>query len=139
MSSKDKLLDNAQRRGVREALQALIVGTEELTDWKREVGKNANRVSYKHPLSKRMMVRYDLDMVSDLRLLDANVNMRNNHFGSVFGADGDEVYRRLEEYFPSDASKGYGTHGEYYVPVRDTTDAEKFLEFLKSFLDQRDE
>ena len=135
MSSKDKLLDNAQRRGVREALQALIVGTEELTDWKREVGRNANRVSYKHPLSKRMMVRYDLDMVSDLRLLDANVNMRNNQFGSVFGLSRDEVFDRLKGHFP-DAVRGIKTRGEDYVAIRHNLDAERFLEFLRSFLDR---
>lgn len=135
MSDTDKLLYNADKRGVLEPLKVLMRGTEELSDWEREVGKNANRVSYKHPVSKRMMVRYDLDMVSDLRLLDANVNMRNNQFGSVFGLSRDEVFDRLKAQFP-DAVRGIKTRGEDYVAIRHNVDAEQFLAFLKSFLDQ---
>lgn len=83
MSGMDKRLDEkmeheAQRRGVLEALRTLIVGTEELTDWTPEVGKCADRISYKHPVSNRVMIRHGWRVSHELRLLDANVNARNN-------------------------------------------------------------
>lgn len=128
----EKMECNAQRRGVLEPLRTLMKGTEELTDWKPRVGKNAKSISYDHPASKRMMVRYDLGMVSDLQLLQANVNMTNNQFGSVFGLSRDEVFDRLKGHLP-DAVRGIKTGGEDYVAIRHNVDAEQLLEFLRSF------
>jgi len=130
----EKMEHKAQRLGVLEGLRTLVNGTEELTDWKREVGKNADRISYKHPVSNRVMVRYH-GLSSSHRVLDADVNHVNNQFGSVFGVGKDEVYLRLKHYLPH-ACKGYGTRGCDYVAIRNETDAEQFLAFLKSFLDQ---
>ena len=59
MSDKEALLRNARKKGVFQALKILIEGTEELLqDWKPEVGKNADRISYKLPKSNHVMVRY---------------------------------------------------------------------------------
>jgi len=133
MSSKDKLLAWARMRGVYESLNTLIEGTEKLTDWEWDVGKNEDFIGYSDPRSRRRMVRYGW-MVSPDRPLDVDVNKRNNQFGSVFGVDQDEVYRRLERYLP-DAVKG----GEDdWAAIRDEADAEKFIEFLRSFLDGGD-
>jgi hypothetical protein len=133
MSGKDELLRNAERRGVLRPLKILIRGTEELTDWKPDVGKNADRISYKHRPSNRVMVRYG-GLSSSWRVLDADVSQRNNQFGSVFGIDQDAVYDRLKQYLDH-ACKGYGTRGADYVTIRDQTDAEHFLDFLRSFLE----
>lgn len=127
MSGKDELLRNAQRRGVRRPLEILIKGTEELTDWEFAVGKRADCVSYTHPASGRVMIRYGWRVSPD-RLLDVDVNKRNNQFGSVFGIEEDEVYTRLVEYLPHAVQGGE----DDYVAIRSTTDAEKLIEFLRS-------
>ena len=134
MADKEALLRNARKKGFFEALKVLIEGTEELTRWKPDVGKNADRISYKHPKSKRVMVRYG-GLSSSWRALDADVSQRNNQFGGTFGVTEDEVYARLTQYLPH-ACQGYETRGADYVEIRDETDAQHFLDFLRSFLQQ---
>ena len=135
MSDKEAVLRNAGKRGVRKQLAVLIEGTEQLTDWTWRVGKKADYITYREPRSKRRMVKYGRGGAD--RPLDADVSHINNQFGSVFGVDQDEVYRRLKHYLPH-ACIGYETRGCDYVAITDAEDAEKFLEFLKSFL-QKDE
>ena len=134
MPDKEALLSNARKKGVFQALKVLIEGTEELTDWKPEVGKNADRISYKHPTTNRVMVRYG-GLSSSWRALDADVSQRNNQFGGTFGVTEDEVYARLTQYLPR-ACQGYETRGADYVEIRDDTDAQHFLDFLRSFVEQ---
>jgi hypothetical protein len=140
MSSKDKglyekLEREAHRRGVLEALRTLMAGTKDLTDWQPQVGRKANFIRYDDPGSKRWLVRYGWRVSPDLQTLDANVNMRNNQFGSGFGLSRDEVFDRLKGHLP-DAVRGIKTRGEDYVAIRHNVDAEQFLAFLKSFLDR---
>jgi hypothetical protein len=133
MSDKEALLAEARERGVREQLTVLIERTERLTDWTWRVGKNADYITYREPQSKRRMVKYGRGGAD--RPLDADVSHINNQFGSVFGVDQDEVYRRLKYYLPH-ACMGYETRGCDYVAIRDVEDAHKFLQFLKFFLDK---
>jgi hypothetical protein len=134
----DKMEHEAQRRGVLEALRILIRGTKELTDWKPEVGKRADRISYKHPVSNRVMIGYGWSDSHELQKLIAIVNMRNNQFGSVFEVGKDDVYERLRSYLPQ-AVKGILTRGEDFVPIEDKSDAEQFLAFLRSFVGKGEE
>jgi len=135
MSDKEALLRNARERGVRKQLTVLIEGTEQLTDWTWGVGKKADYITYSEPRSKRRMVKYGRGGAD--QPLDADVSHIKNQFGSVFGVDQDEVYRRLKHYLPH-ACMGYATRGCDYVAIRDAEDAEKFLEFLKSFLQKEE-
>jgi hypothetical protein len=133
MPDKEALLRNARVRGVEEQLAVLIQGTEQLTDWTCRVGKNADYITYSEPRSGRRMVKYGKGSAD--RRLDADVSHINNQFGSVFSVERDEVYRRLCHYLP-DACEGYGTRGCDYVAIKGVKDAGKFLEFLRSFLEQ---
>ncbi|HUW96797.1 MAG TPA: hypothetical protein VMW58_13520 [Anaerolineae bacterium] len=108
MSDKEALLRNARERGVRKQLTVLIEGTEQLTDWTWGVGKKADYITYSEPRSKRRMVKYGRGGAD--QPLDADVSHIKNQFGSVFGVDQDEVYRRLKHYLPH-ACMGYATRG----------------------------
>jgi len=135
---KEALLSNARKKGVFQALKVLIEGTEELTDWKPEVGKNADRISYKHPKSKRVLVRYG-GLSSSWCGLEVDVNQGENQFGGTFGVTEDEVIARLKKYLPHarDAYEtGYENRKADWVPIRNEADAERFLDFLRSFLEQ---
>jgi len=139
MSDKEALLRNARNKGVFQALKVLIEGTEELLkDWKPEVGKNADRISYKHPKSRRVMVRYG-GLSSSWCGLEVDVNQGENQFGDTFGVTEDEVIVRLKKYLPH-ARDAYETEYENrkadWVPIRNEADAERFLDFLRSFLEQ---
>jgi len=133
MPDKEALLRNARKRGVWKQLTILIEGTEELTDWTWRVGKNADHITYSEPGSKRRMVTYGER--GEGRPLDSDVSHLNSQFGSTFGLTVDEVFARLKEYLPH-ACEGYGTRGADYVAIRDETDAQHFLDFLRSFLQQ---
>ena len=135
MSDEEALLHNAREWGVWKQLTLLMEGTEELTDWTGRIGKNADYITYSERRSKRRMVKYGRGGAD--RPLDADVSHINNQFGSIFGVDQDEVYRRLKHYLPH-ACMGYETRGCDYVAIRDVEDAEKFLEFLKSFLQKEE-
>jgi hypothetical protein len=138
MSDKEALLRNAREKGFFQALKILIEGTEELTNWKPEVGKNADRISYKHPKSKRVMVRYG-GLSSSWSGLEVDVNQGDNQFGGTFGVTEDEVIARLKKYLPHarDAYEtGYENRKADWVPIRSEADAEQFLAFLRSFLEQ---
>jgi hypothetical protein len=136
MSDKQALLRKAREKGCFGALKILIEGTEELTDWKPEVGKNADRISYKHPKSNRVLVRYG-GLSSSWTGLEADINQGENQFGGFFGVTEDEVIARLKRYLPH-ARDAYETRYENrkadWVPIRDEGEAKKFVEFLKSFL-----
>jgi hypothetical protein len=133
MSNKDALLRNAQKRGVRKHLEVLIEGTERLTDWTWRVGRNADYITYSERQSGRRMVTYG-DR-GEGRPLDADVSHLNNQFGRTFGLTVDEVFAHLKEYLPH-ACEGYGTRGADYVAIKDEADAEHFLDFLRSLVDQ---
>jgi hypothetical protein len=133
MSDKEALLRNFRKKGVRKQLTILIEGTEELTDWTWSVGKNADYITYNDRRSKRRMVTYGER--GEGRPLDADISHLNNQFGGTFGLTVDEVFARLKEYLPH-ACKGYGTRGSDYVAIRDEADAERFLDFLRSFLER---
>jgi hypothetical protein len=135
MSDKEALLRKAREKGCFVALKILIEGTEELTDWKPEVGKKADRISYKHPKSKRVLVRYG-GLSSSWTGLEADINQGENQFGGFFGVTEDEVIARLKKYLPHarDAYEtGYENRKADWVPIRDEDEAEKFVEFLRSF------
>jgi hypothetical protein len=138
MSDKEALLRKAREKGFFQALKILIEGTEELTDWKPEVGKNADRISYKHPKSKRALVRYG-GLSSSWTGLEADINQGENEFGHFFGVTEEEVIARLKEYLPHarDAYEtGYDNRKADWVPIRNEVDAKQFVAFLKSFLVQ---
>jgi hypothetical protein len=100
------------------------------------VGKNADRISYKHPKTKRVMVRYG-GLSSSWHGLEADISQGENQFGGTFEVTEDEVIARLKTYLPHacDACEtGYENRKADYVAIRDEEDAEKFLDFLKSFL-----
>jgi hypothetical protein len=134
MSKKEALLRKAQERGCFHALRVLIEGTEELTDWKPQVGKNG--ISYKHRGSNRMMVRYG-GLDSGWHGLEADVNQGDHQFGGVFGVTEDEVIARLREYLPNARDGyeiGYENRKADWVPITSDADARQFLAFLRSFL-----
>jgi hypothetical protein len=139
MSDKESLLRKARERGCFQALKLLIEGTEELTDWKPEVGKNADRISYKAPKTKRVMVRYG-GLDSAWHGLEADVYQGDNQFGAFFGVTEGEVIARLRQYLPH-ARDGYETGYEDrradWVPIANEADARQFLSFLRSFHDSR--
>ena len=138
MADKEALLRKAAERGVREQLAVLIEGTEQLmTGWTWRVGKNADYITYSEGCSKRRMVTYGER--GEGRPLDADINQSNNQFGTSFRVTEDEVIARLKKYLPHacDAYEtGYENRKADYVAIRDEADAERFLDFLRSFLEQ---
>jgi len=137
MPDKEALLRNARKRGVWKQLAILIEGTEELTGWTWRVGKKAGHITYREPGSKRRMVTYGER--GEGRPLDADISHLNNQFGGTFGVTEDEVIARLKKYLPHarDAYEtGYENRKADWVPIRNEADAERFLDFLRSFLEQ---
>jgi len=138
MSDKEALFRKAREKGCFQPLKILIEGTEKLTNWKPEVGKNADRISYKHPKTKRVLLRYG-GLSSSWTGLEADINQGENQFGGFFGVTEEEVIERLKKYLPR-ARDGYETGYEDrkadWVPISSEADAEQFVAFLKSFLAQ---
>jgi len=138
MADKEALLRKAAERGVRKQLAVLIEGTGQLMrGWTWRVGKNADYITYSERQSGRRMVTYGER--GEGRPLDADINQGGNQFGAAFGVTEDEVIARLKKYLPHacDAYEtGYENRKADYVAIRDEADAERFLDFLRSFLEQ---